>query len=123
MTQKEIVSYLINTNKKLYETYNLYQGILNSLDNKDFETFKNIIHNTKTKSLSKKTRKAINTFIRFENYIKNSFNHHYSNGIVEGINNLIKQVKHSACGYRKFEHLKARIMLIKGLYKISNITY
>ena len=123
MTQKEIVSYLINTNKKLYETYNLYQGILNSLDNKDFETFKNIIHKTKTITISRKTRKAINTFIRFEFYIKNAFKYHYSNGIVEGINNLIKQVKHSACGYRKFEHLKARIMLIKGLYKISNITY
>ena len=39
----------------------------------------------------------------------------YSNGIVEGMNNLIKQVKHTACGYRKFRHLKTRIMLIKGL--------
>ena len=35
--------------------------------------------------------------------------------MVEGMNNLIKQVKHSACGYRKFNHLKARVMLIKGL--------
>lgn len=39
-----------------------------------------------------------------------------SNGIVEGTNNVIKQVNHNACGYRKFNHLKARIMLIKGLY-------
>ena len=41
----------------------------------------------------------------------------------EGMNNLIKQIKHSACGYRKFYHLKARIMLIKGLYKLKNISY
>ena len=31
------------------------------------------------------------------------------------MNNVIKQIKHTACGYRKFKHLKARIMLIKGL--------
>lgn len=123
VSKKEIVSYLINTNDKLYETYNLYQGILNTLDNKDFNTFKNIIHNSYNKRFPKKVRKSINTFMRFENYIKNSFEYHYSNGIVEGMNNLIKQVKHSACGYRKFYHLKARIMLIKGLYKLKNISY
>ena len=50
-----------------------------------------------------------------ENYILNALEYDYSNGIVEGTNNLIKQIKHDACGYRKFEHLKARVMLIKGL--------
>lgn len=39
-----------------------------------------------------------------------------SNGITEGTNNVIKQIKHTACGYRKFSHLKARVMLIKGIY-------
>ena len=51
-----------------------------------------------------------------ENYLLNSFDYDLSNGIVEGINNLIKQIKHYACGYRKFKHFKFRIMLIKGLY-------
>ena len=51
-----------------------------------------------------------------ENYLLNSFDYDLSNGVVEGINNLIKQIKHSACGYRKFKHFKFRIMLIKGLY-------
>ena len=45
-----------------------------------------------------------------------AFDYEYSNGIVEGINNVIKQVKHAACGYKRFNHLKARVMLIKGLY-------
>ncbi len=39
-----------------------------------------------------------------------------SNGITEGTNNVIKQMKHTAYGYRKFAHMKARIMLIKGIY-------
>ena len=51
-----------------------------------------------------------------EKYILNAFDYEYSNGIVEGINNVIKQIKHVACGYKKFKHLKARVMLIKGIY-------
>ena len=49
-------------------------------------------------------------------FIHNSFKFEYSNGIVEGINNVIKMVKHNVCGYRKFKHLKVRIMLIKGIF-------
>ena len=30
-----------------------------------------------------------------ENYIINSFDYEYSNGIVEGINNVVKQIKHT----------------------------
>ena len=61
-------------------------------------------------------KKAIRTFNDMEKYIVNSFKYEYTNGIVEGINNVIKQVKHVVYGYKKFTHLKARIMLIKGLY-------
>ena len=50
-------------------------------------------------------------------YILNAFDYEYSNGIVEGTNNLIKQIKHTAFGYRKFDHFIARIFLIKGIIK------
>ena len=60
-------------------------------------------------------KKSLKTFINMENYILNSFDYEYSNGIVEGTNNVIKQIKHTACGYKKFKHFKARIMLIKGI--------
>ena len=119
MSQKEIVTYLINTDETLYKTYNLYQGILKTLNNKDFESFKKIIHNAKTKYLIKKTKQAIKTFINMEKYIQNAFTYEYSNGITEGMNNLIKGIIHSACGYRKFNHLKIRILLIKGIVKIN----
>ena len=119
MTQKDIVTYLINTDETLYKTYNLYQGILKTLDKKDFNEFKKIIHNTNTKGLIRKTIKAIRTFINMEKYIENAFKYTYSNGITEGMNNFIKQVIHSACGYKMFKHLKARILLIKGIIKIN----
>jgi len=116
MTEKEIVTYLINTNKTLYNDYQIYQGIDKAINNKDKVLFLNIIHNNKNnKNISIKMHKALKTYIELEKYILNSFDYEYSNGMVEGMNNLIKQVKHSACGYRKFNHLKARVMLIKGL--------
>ena len=116
MSQYDIVQYLINTDDTLKYTYNLYQGIIKSIDSRDKNKFLNIIHNVDNKKLNKYSKTAIKTFLNFENYIVNAFDYELSNGLVEGTNNLIKQVKHNACGYRKFSHLKARIMLIKGLY-------
>ena len=103
MTQKEIVTFLINTNDSLFATYNLYQGIIKSIDKRDKETFLNIIHKA-NKNISSYAKKAIKTFINMDKYIVNAFDYKYSNGIVEGTNNLIKQIKHTACGYKKFKH-------------------
>ena len=114
MSQYDIVTYLINTNEELYETYQIYQSILYSIDTKNKDIFLSIINGKKTK-ISRYMKKAIKTFKDMEQYILNAFDYEYSNGIVEGTNNVIKQIKHIACGYRKFKHLKARIMLIKGL--------
>lgn len=114
ITQKYIVTYLINTNKELKATYNYYQGILKSIDKRDINLFLSIINN-KNNNLSIYANKANKTFINMKSYILNSLKYEYSNGIVEGTNNLIKQIKHVACGYRKFKHLKARVMLVKGL--------
>lgn len=63
-------------------------------------------------------KKAIKTFKNMKEYIANEFNHEYSNGIIEGNNNLIKQIKHSAYCYRKFKHLNVRVILIKGLLNL-----
>ena len=117
ITQKEIVTYLINTDKTLYNEYQIYQGLDKAINNRDKELFYKIVNNNKNnKYISKDMKKVLKTFKNMEKYIKNSFDYEYSNGIVEGINNVIKQIKHTACGYKKFTHLKARVMLIKGLY-------
>lgn len=116
VTQKYIVTYLINQNPTINATYNYYQAILKSIKNKDKSKFKNIIHHLPKNEVSSYASKTNRTFLKMEEYLMNSFDYELSNGIVEGINNLIKQLKHNACGYRKFKHLKFRIMLIKGLY-------
>ena len=94
--------------------------VLYSTDMALVDRLETIKRNDVNKKLNKYSKKAIKTFLNFENYIINSFDYELSNGIVEGTNNLIKQVKHNACGYRKFTHLKARIMLIKGIYNPLN---
>ena len=114
ISQTQIVTYLINTDKQFYETYQIYQGILKAIDTRDKKKFLNIIYHH-SDNISPYMKKALRTFRNMEKYIVNSFDYEYSNGITEGMNNLIKQIKHSACGYRKFKHLKARVMLIKGL--------
>ena len=114
VSQVDIVTYLINTNEELYNTYQIYQGIIKAIDTRDKDKFLNIIHHH-SKDISKYMKKALRTFRNMEKYIVNAFDYEYSNGITEGMNNLIKQIKHTACGYRKFKHLKARVMLIKGL--------
>ena len=116
VSQYDIVQYLINTDTTLNYVYNLYQGIIKSIAKRDKEKFLNIIHNVDNNRINKYAKKAIKTFLNFESYIVNAFDYELSNGIVEGTNNIIKQLKHNACGYRKFAHPKARIMLIKGIY-------
>lgn len=115
MSEYDIVSYLLNTDDVLYETYKVYQSIIYSINTRNKDIFVKTIH-SKNKLISKYMKKAIRTFISMEDYIVNAFDYDYSNGIVEGTNNLIKQIKHAACGYRKFSHLKARVMLVKGVF-------
>ena len=116
VSQKEIVTYLINTDKTLKKTYEIYQGIINSIKNKDFNKFKKIItHNSK--DTSEKMRKVLKLYRDNIQYIENSFKYQINNGIIEGTNNLIKTMKRIAFGYRKYSHFVARIFLIKGILK------
>jgi len=116
ISQKEIVSYLINTDTILKATYECYQGIINSIKNKDFEKFKNIVTHSKC-NVSDKMKQALKLYNENIKYIENSFKYDINNGIIEGTNNLIKCIKRIAFGYRKYDHFIARIFLIKGVIK------
>lgn len=48
----------------------------------------------------------------WEKYILNAFDGRYSNGFTEGINNSIKVIKRVGFGYRNFDTLRSRILLI-----------
>ena len=116
ISQKDIVQFLINTDETLKATYECYQGIINSLKEKDFNKFKLIVEHP-NKNISDKMRQALKLYKNNLKYIENSFKYDINNGIVEGTNNLIKCLKRIAFGYRKYDHFIARIFLIKGIIK------
>ena len=116
VNQKEIVTYLINTDKTLKATYECYQGIINSINNKDFDKFNNIINHS-NKDISDKMKHVLKLYRENIIYIENSFKYDINNGIIEGKNNLIKCIKRIAFGYRSFRHFSTRIFLIKGIIK------
>lgn len=116
ISQKEIVQFLINTDSTLKATYECYQGIINSLKDKDFNKFKSIVKH-QNKNVSPKMKQALKLYDENIKYIENSFKYDINNGIIEGTNNLIKCLKRIAFGYRKYDHFIARIFLIKGIIK------
>jgi len=68
MSQKEIVTYLINTDNTLYNDYQIYQGIVKSINNKDKETFINIVHNNiNNKNISRKMKKSLKLLLILKN--------------------------------------------------------
>ena len=107
---------MINTDKTLKATYECYQGIINSIKDKDFNKFKNIIEH-QNKYLSYKMKQALKLYNDNLKYIENSFKYDINNGIIEGTNNLVKTIKRIAFGYRKYDHFISRIFLIKGIIK------
>lgn len=116
ISQKEMVNYMINTDKTLKSTYECYQGIINSIKDKDINKFKNIIYHPNN-LISYKMKQALKLYRENIEYIENSFTYDINNGVVEGNNNLIKCIKRIAFGYRKYDHFIARIFLIKNNIK------
>ncbi|HAX1133904.1 TPA: transposase, partial [Enterococcus faecium] len=72
--------------------------------------FQSFIHE-KQRELSIKMIQALKTFRQSEEAIVNALNYHYSNGLVEGINNKIKVIKRTAYGYRNFSNFRNRIFI------------
>ena len=52
--------------------------------------------------------KTVQTYRNWEREILNRFNFNYSNGFVEGLNNLTKVIKRNGFGYRNFTRFRAR---------------
>jgi transposase len=116
VSQKEIVQFLINTNEELKSTYECYQGIINSIKDKNINKFKSIVLH-QNKNISTKMKSVLKLYAENLKYIENSFKYDINNGIIEGTNNLIKCLKRIAFGYKKYDHFIARIFLIKGIIK------
>jgi transposase len=56
-------------------------------------------------------QRSAQTLKNWQNEILNSFRYNYSNGFLEGINNLTKVMKRNAFGFRSFPRFRAKILL------------
>jgi transposase len=52
----------------------------------------------------------VDTLQRWRKYIVAFFQYRITNGMVEGINNLIKAIKRMAYGFRNFDHFRLRVL-------------
>ena len=117
MTQSSVVNYLINIDKELLNTYEIYQNILYSIKNNKYKELETILNNNHN-NISSYMKKSIKTLKGYLPYIKNTLLNPYHNGFVEGNNNFIKVIKRIAFGFRSFHRFKARIMICKNLLHI-----
>lgn len=118
MTESDVVSFLINIDKELKDTYNLYQDILHCFKTKNFKLLKSYL-NKSYNDISSYMKTSLKTLIEFLPHIKNTFETNYHNGFIEGNNNFIKVLKRIAFGFRSFRRFKARIMICKGLLQLN----
>ncbi|EME5464079.1 transposase [Enterococcus faecalis] len=69
-------------------------------------------------SLDKGFKKAILSLNKYKKGIINALKYPYSNGKLEGKNNLIKVIKRIAFGFRTFRHLRMRVLIQQNLCEI-----
>lgn len=120
MTQSDVVDYLINIDKELNKTYEVYQSLLYSLKHNEYHLLETTLseqHN----NISEYMKTSIKTLKIYLLHIKNTLSNPYHNGFVEGNNNFIKVLKRIAFGFRSFRRFKARIMICKNLLYIKKV--
>jgi len=121
MCEEDIVNYLLEQNKELRDTYELYQDLLHSIKNKDSEHFTTTLDRVEKvyPNISKYMKTSIKSIRENKSYIMNLMYTNYTNGIIEGINNKIKVIKRIAFGYRSYYHFKLRILISNGIGTIK----
>ena len=120
MTEIDIVDFLINLDLELKNTYYAYQNILHAFKSKKFKLLISSL-NCNYNNISSYMLTSIKTLKDFLPYIKNTLEHNFHNGFIEGNNNFIKVIKRIAFGFKSFKRFKTRILICKGLLKIKKI--
>lgn len=122
MTESDVVDYLLNKDKVLENTYNLYQDILYYLQHRNYDGFINII-NKENNIISKQMNTTLETLKKYSKYIKNTLEYSYSNGVMERNNNTCKLIKRISFGFRNFRNMKSRIMIITNIFRKQKREY
>ena len=115
-----IVKEMLNYDNELRVNYDVYQLLLQAIQNKDYQVLKSVLNTVKSPLLSSYMKTSIRTLKKYLPYIKNSFIYPFSNGRIEGINNKIKVLNRVAYGYRNFINYKNRILIHFKMKPVEN---
>lgn len=116
LTPRECLNKIFTLVPELKDYYDLYQLLLFHLQEKNTDQFWGLIQDT-LPHLNRTFKTALNTFIRYKNYISNTIELLYSNAKLEATNKLIKDIKRNAFGYRNFDIFKKRILIALNIKK------
>lgn len=109
LTQLERVEEGLAVNPELKASYESMQNIMKSLKDHDKDGIVDYLYNTQ--NLSRQMKEIFRTFKKNLEVILNASETEYSNGPVEGMNRMIKQIQRTAFGFRNYHHMISRIKL------------
>ena len=110
VTQTEVVDTLLSFDEGFKQCYQIYQSLLGHFKDKEYNEFFNILYNL-PQDLDKDFKKSIKYLTKQTRNVKNALKLPYSNGKLEGKNNLIKVFQRIAFGFRNFGNMRRRIFL------------
>jgi len=120
LTQQERVQLGLELDETLANTYTIMQGIMTCLKSHNQADLVNYL--THNDPLSSPMAATLTTFKQNSAIILNASKFKYSNGPIEGINRMIKQIQRTAFGFRNYHHLVSRIKLQQMRTKPSKKT-
>lgn len=109
LTQLERVEEGLAVSPELKASYESMQNIMKSLKDHDKDVIVDYLYNTQ--NLSRQMKEIFRTFKKNLEVILNASETGYSNGPVEGMNRMIKQIQRTAFGFRNYHHMISRIKL------------
>ena len=110
VTQTEVVDTLLSFDEGFKQCYEIYQTLLGHFKDKEYNNFFDILYNL-PQNLDKTFKKSIKYLTKQTRNVKNALKLPYSNGKLEGKNNLIKVFQRIAFGFRNFGNMRRRIFL------------
>lgn len=117
-TEGEVIDALLSYSQKLQEAYRVYQNALDAFANKQADDFFEGIE-TLPESLPDAFKRSCRYLLKHKAAICRGILSPYSNGPLEGKNNLCKLIKRIAFGFGRFDHLRKRILLQQILSKTN----
>ncbi|MCT8311320.1 ISL3 family transposase [Tetragenococcus halophilus] len=117
VTESEVVDYLLTIDPVLQASYDVYQGLMGAFEKREAQQFFEIIDQL-PQTLEEPFRKSLRFLTKYRKAITLPFTQPYSNGKLEGKNNLIKVIQRIAFGFHTFQHLRKRVLIQQGLLEV-----